>query len=61
MDLFRGGAGKAMTISLLLMVYQQFSGINAVIFYSGKVVAVKPNPLPTDPLISACRSLKTQA
>ena len=37
MDLFKGGAGKAMTVSLILMMYQQFSGVNAVIFYSGKV------------------------
>eukprot|EP00045_Choanoeca_perplexa_P007224 m.63910 g.63910 ORF g.63910 m.63910 type:complete len:503 (+) comp13983_c0_seq1:423-1931(+) len=37
MDLFRGGAGKAMTVSLVLMLYQQFSGINVVIFYAGKI------------------------
>jgi SP family facilitated glucose transporter-like MFS transporter 8 len=36
-DLFKGGSGRAMFIALMLMVYQQFSGINVVIFYSGKV------------------------
>ncbi|EDQ86863.1 uncharacterized protein MONBRDRAFT_10586 [Monosiga brevicollis MX1] len=37
LDVFRGGAGKAMFISGVLMLFQQCSGINVVIFYSGKI------------------------
>ncbi len=36
-DLFRGTAGRALVVGLCLMVFQQFSGINAVIFYTSDV------------------------
>lgn len=36
-DLFKGGAKKAMVIGVGLMLFQQFSGINSVIFFSGQI------------------------
>lgn len=36
-DLFRGAAGRAMVVGAGLMIFQQFSGVNAVIFYSGSI------------------------
>lgn len=36
-DLFKGGAKKAMFIAVCLMLFQQFSGINSVIFFSGQI------------------------
>eukprot|EP00051_Salpingoeca_urceolata_P005436 m.73231 g.73231 ORF g.73231 m.73231 type:complete len:508 (-) comp14328_c0_seq1:16-1539(-) len=36
-ELFQGAAAKAMVIAFGLMLVQQFSGINVVIFFSGKI------------------------
>ena len=36
-DLFRGAAARAMVIGAGLMLFQQFSGINVVVFYSGQI------------------------
>lgn len=37
MDLFRGATKKAMIVATILMIYQQFSGINVVIFFASPV------------------------
>eukprot|EP01147_Barroeca_monosierra_P004188 gene4188-6534_t len=36
-DVFQGSSGRALVIAMVLMIFQQFSGINAVIFYSGQI------------------------
>eukprot|EP00055_Hartaetosiga_balthica_P016704 m.106628 g.106628 ORF g.106628 m.106628 type:complete len:565 (-) comp9158_c1_seq5:1908-3602(-) len=36
-DLFRGGAKKALIVGVLLMLFQQFSGINVFVFYSASI------------------------
>ena len=37
-ELFRGAAGRAMIVGVSLMLFQQFSGVNAVFFYASQVL-----------------------
>eukprot|EP00043_Microstomoeca_roanoka_P007023 m.68003 g.68003 ORF g.68003 m.68003 type:complete len:507 (+) comp13662_c0_seq1:177-1697(+) len=37
MDVFRGASGRALIVAAALMLFQQFSGINAVIFFSAQI------------------------
>eukprot|EP00049_Salpingoeca_infusionum_P022433 m.6721 g.6721 ORF g.6721 m.6721 type:complete len:509 (-) comp5184_c0_seq1:329-1855(-) len=38
-SLFTGGAGRALVVAVILMLFQQFSGVNSVVFYSGEIFA----------------------
>ncbi|EGD75291.1 hypothetical protein PTSG_06943 [Salpingoeca rosetta] len=37
LDVFRGASGRALVVAAGIMLFQQFSGINAVIFFSGSI------------------------